>query len=524
MPLLRTPWSTPSSNSSTTSSNSARSSLSSSSRRSSTPSAVRISGPMPKRAQLIEVREGQGRPTSQAASVLFSGVVSEGEAGRGGGGGGASVGKRASRAGRGSGASSRRTSDGQGSAGRAEEGADAPLQQVVQPVNVVVHRPQDSGEGKFVSGGVQHVDELRSKVPSSASSRKQRFSLWTLDNVRDLEHAEEGAVLLWMNELAATPKNGSSDYLHLHAHPDERTPELSPSSSTSSSPASRMLATPSPTHRPFTPPHTTETSPPSSVTPKPSRTRLLSPSSSPKSDKTARSRASSSSSGPSSASLPSRIFHPSRWGKGGDRRAPSTITERTEEEEEEEDVFGSPRPPHALNSPPTSFPSASLGRTHPRVNLQPPSPCPPSSSSTPPPFSRSSPSPAVRFASSPPTSSPSPSSHAHTPSDLHDLAEYEFIPSTVPSYSQGQREAPPFVVDGKKKRTLLVRPHPKVRGRRSWKASGRRVPEVPTPEGGGGGSARSRSAASSVSAGRGGAGGGGREEEGVEGCCVSGGG
>ncbi|GAA5927078.1 hypothetical protein JCM10213_005572 [Rhodosporidiobolus nylandii] len=109
-----------------------------------------------------------------------------------------------------------------------------------------------------------------------------------------------------------------------------------------------------------------------------------------------------------------------------------------------------------------------------------------------PPTSTSSASPrasasAVRFASS---SHPTPE-HGRSTSEV-DRLEWEFVPRTTPSYELGQRYAPPVEPKGAVRRVL--QPHPKVRGRKSWRAF--RDPPAPTPKNGSMSASRTNSAGS----------------------------
>ncbi|GAA5890389.1 hypothetical protein JCM6882_008819 [Rhodosporidiobolus microsporus] len=188
MPLLRSPWSTPSSSASDHSASSRSSSVnshrsSSSNTHNSTPNARTISAPMAKRAHIVEVPFDQpGRPNSQCASLLLMGKE----------------GKREST--KTSGRSSRRTSDGQGP--REEDGGA-----FQQRVRVVVTEPAEEGEGQFVGRSPPKKGKKREST-SGLSSRQKRFSLFTMDTVRELEKAEEGAVLVWMQQLS-DPRDGA---------------------------------------------------------------------------------------------------------------------------------------------------------------------------------------------------------------------------------------------------------------------------------------------------------------------------
>ncbi|GAA5970158.1 hypothetical protein JCM11641_000295 [Rhodosporidiobolus odoratus] len=455
MPLLRSPWSTPSSSASETSTSSTRSSLSarssSSNRRTSTGAVnVRnISGPMAKRVHVVEA--GTGRPVSQSASLMLAGN-----------GRGEKVGGERSTS------SSRRTSAGQGKQlGEAETDKGPTHRQLVQGVRprVVVSKPDDEGEGRFVTPPRAFFKAQQGI--SGTPARQKRFSLFTMDNVRELEQAEEGALTLWMDKLAVSP-HGSSDTLPSNEEHQSRTPPLSSSSSADSSPASfRMIATPPASQRPFTP-STSNEGAPDSVTPKPNRLRLS----------RGPTRGSGKSASTSPPSFSNRLFHPSRWGK---HSSPAPSIPDIAEGEDEDDLFGCPPEP---TFPTDANIAPGLGRslnppTGLGISLSDPSLVLPSSSSETTPRA----SVAVRFASS--STPPSFPLHRRTPSEL-DRIEWEFVPPTVPSFDQGQKHAPPLEPRGTVRRVL--QPHPKVRGRKSWRTT--REPPVPSP--------RSRSRTSSA--------------------------
>ncbi|GAA6000992.1 hypothetical protein JCM10207_007364 [Rhodosporidiobolus poonsookiae] len=444
MPLLRSPWSDPSAGSASSSdaassTRSSLSALSASSHRSPPP--LSISGPMPKRPQLVDVQGG--RPVSQSASLLLAG---------GGGPGQARTAQRASHAGRTSGRSSRRASATADGAGGPAELADGPLQRLIkgrQPT-VVVTGPHVEAPALIGYEPVKMEPESRA---SSLTGRKKRFSLFTLQQVEELERAEDGAVLLWMDKLTVTPHD-SLDSLPCIPEDLEGTPSLSASSTAASSPASfRMLGTPSPQRRPFTPPTSySGTSP--SVTPKPSRTRLFSPNSSPKSNRTR----SSSQSSPRFTT--SRLLHPSRWGKQS--KAPPDL-EPPSEHPAEKDVFGPTTFSTPFSLPPQ--PVAGLGMSLSDPTLAPPLPL--DTDRTP---RRAS---AVRFASSSdpprqpfPSSSVSSTSSAPARPTQRDSLEWEFVSPSVPSFDQGQRYAPPIEPRGRMRR--LLDPRPQVRARKSY--------------------------------------------------------
>ncbi|GAA6026892.1 hypothetical protein JCM8097_005940 [Rhodosporidiobolus ruineniae] len=414
---------------------------------------------MAKRVHVVDVPfDLPGRPASQAASLLM---------------GGAAAGQAASYGPSWSATSSRRTSETQNE-GRQSQYVEAPQE-------------------------VTWYEPVKDEPASGGFTRQKRFSRFTFDNVRELQEVEEGAVLLWMNELAVTP-SASQDHFDHFPLSDEGTPPLSSSSSLASSPASfRMNATPSPNERPFTPPSSNEGSLSNTVTPKASRIRLLAPSASP-------TRARSSSDPPHTvqppSSISSRLFRPSRWKRRTARSpAASTIQELPLDEEEHGPLGGSTasRPRRRPDGLPAaglglSFSDADLPST-PRVR-QPglrfaSSSSPPSSTLTP---------PHAPFASSSSPSSAASSSHDHrpTPSDAHDHTEWEFVPLSVPTVSQGQQHAPPLEPRGTLRK--LVRPHPAVRARKSYGRL-RAPPAVPTPppEGGGTPTRGSRAASRAAS-------------------------
>ncbi|GAA5927073.1 hypothetical protein JCM10213_005571 [Rhodosporidiobolus nylandii] len=175
-PLLRAPWSSAPSGSSSAS-RASTSSLSSSSRTESPSGPVtvqRISGPMPKRPAFVEAPVE--RPQSQTASLLF---------GNGVGGGGGS--KRVSQGSRWSVGSSRRTSEGQRQARVDEEDEDRPpLQPIVEGVPVFVTTPAEGDDGRSVSPSTPQKASTREKR-ASGTSGQERFSVFTMDNVRDLD-------------------------------------------------------------------------------------------------------------------------------------------------------------------------------------------------------------------------------------------------------------------------------------------------------------------------------------------------
>jgi hypothetical protein len=297
--------------------------------------------------------------------------------------------------------------------------------------------------------------------------------------------------------FTATPRNTSTDSLHLLGlpppNPHERTPSLSPSSTISSSLSSlHAYAEPPISQHPFDLP-TVAAEATDFAKPR-GRLRFFSPSS--KNSKTPRER--SASVPPAESSLGTKLF---TWGRQQRSTPPEmTTAQRSQEDGAPQDVFGflsEPTPP--LSSPP----SHNLGRTHQNPTLGlPPSPynaslLPHSSaSSTTPRASTTLPgnSSAVRFAS-PTSSTNNGSHHARTPSDHLDHETWHFVSPTVPSYTQGQRDAPPLEPEGTVRR--ILRPHPKVKMRTSY-GTLRRPPPVPTPS-----STRSgNSAATSLRSGR----------------------